>query len=187
LGGQLGRNWQFGRTVLGVEGDASWAHTRARTTLALNDPFGLVTQALTYTTQIDWMASLRARAGYTWDRLLVYGTGGVALIGGRINSSFVLNNPIPLIVFPNPGFSGTTTASSSFTKVGWTIGAGLEWAFNDKWSLAGEYRYSYFGRRTFTLASPDPSGQLGFTPITTSMRLATDQATLRLNYRFGGR
>ena len=56
LGGQIGTNWQWGGFVLGAEGDASWAGMDG----------------------VDWLASGRLRGGFAIDRLLVYGTGGVA-------------------------------------------------------------------------------------------------------------
>ena len=122
----------------------------------------------------------------TWDRVLVYATGGAAFAGGRVNSTFTLTNPIPGIFFPIP-FAGTTVASSSFTDVGWTVGGGIEWAFADNWSIAGEYRYADYGSHSVTFANTDPAGpaSLGIVPATVSRRLTTDQATLRLNYRFG--
>jgi outer membrane immunogenic protein len=185
-GGQLGYNWQVGSFVFGFEGDASWAHVRAGTAFAPVDPFGFQTLNGTYTTNIDWTASLRARAGFAWDRLLIYATGGAAFARWDVGSTFTLVNPTPGIIVPVPGASGTTAAGASFTDAGWTIGGGLEWAFANNWSLAGEYRHSRYRGHTITLASTDPSGTLGFPPLTTNVRLTTDQATLRLNYRFGG-
>jgi outer membrane immunogenic protein len=184
-GGQLGYNWQIGSNfLLGFEGDASWTRVRASGTFSPVDPSGLVTLSGTYTTEIDWTASLRARAGVTWDRLLVYATGGAALANWKAGSTFTLVNPTPGIFAPIPA-SGTTAASSTFTDLGWTIGGGFEWAFADNWSVAGEYRHSRFGSHTITLANTDPSGIILTTPLTTNVRLTTDQATLRLNYRFG--
>lgn len=54
-GGQLGYNWQAGRLVYGIEADVS------------------VTDMA-----VDWLASVRGRAGFLLDdRLLAYGTAGV--------------------------------------------------------------------------------------------------------------
>ena len=96
-----------------------------------------------------------------------------------------MNTPIAGIIFPIPS-SGTTAATSSFTRVGWTIGGGFEWAFDRNWSLGGEYRYSDYGSRAITLANTDPAGpgSLGIVPQSVGARLRTDEATLRLNYRF---
>lgn len=184
-GGQVGYNWQIGSFLVGFEGDASWNNLRIGIVQNVADPFFIATLTGTYTTQIDWTASLRARVGVTFDRVLLYATGGAAFVGGRFNSAFTLVTPVPGIVFPVNNASGSTAASSTFSDVGWTVGGGIEWAFADRWSLAGEYRYSDYGRQGVTFANTDPSGQLGIVPIRTTQRLTTDQATLRLNYRFG--
>lgn len=83
---------------------------------------------------------------------------------------------------------GTTFANSPFNAIGWTVRAGIEWAFSDKWSLAGEFRYSDFGSRNVTLANTDPAAPangLGIVAQTVNVRATTEQATLRLNYRLG--
>jgi outer membrane immunogenic protein len=186
-GGQIGYNWQFSNFLIGFETDASWTRVRAGAAVTVIDPFAIQTLTGTTTAQIDWTASLRARVGVTFDRVLLYATGGAALAGGRVNSSFTMTNPIPGIFFPIP-FSGTNTSSENFTRLGWTVGGGLEWAFDRNWSLAGEYRYSHYGTRSVRLANTDPAflvDGLGIVSQNVNMRLRTDEATLRLNYRFG--
>jgi outer membrane immunogenic protein len=185
-GGQVGYNWQVSNWVFGFEADASWNRVRPSVTVVPIDPGGFQTLTGTTTAQIDWTASLRARGGVSFDRLLVYATGGLAVAGGKVNSSFTLANPITGIFFPIP-FAGTTTASENFTRLGWTIGGGLEYAFDRNWSVAGEYRYSDYGRRGVTLANTDPAAPgdgLGIVGQNVGMRLRTDEATLRVNYRF---
>ena len=66
-GGQAGTNWQFGRAVIGVEGDFG------RKGGASLDPG----QAG------SWEGSARGRAGIASDQLLIYGTGGAAFGSGR--------------------------------------------------------------------------------------------------------
>lgn len=185
-GGQVGYNWQVSNFVLGVEADANWNRVRPSATAIPIDPFSFQTLTGTATAQIDWTVSLRGRVGVAFDRLLVYATGGGVVAGGKDSSSFTLANPITGITFPTP-FAGTTFANSNFTRLGWTVGGGLEYAFDRNWSIAGEYRYSDFGRRTVTLANTDPAAAtdgLGILAQRVDMRLRTDEATLRLNYRF---
>ena len=185
-GGQIGYNWQVSNNfVFGLEADANWNCVRPSLGFNVPDPFLTQTLVGTYTTEIDWTSSFRGRVGMAFDRLLVYATGGAAIAGGRVNSSFTLNTPITGIIFPIPS-SGTTFASSNFTRLGWTVGGGLEYAFTNNWSIAGEYRYADFGSRSVTVANTDPAGfaSLGIFGQTISTRLRTDEATLRLNYRF---
>jgi outer membrane immunogenic protein len=74
----------------------------------------------------DWQYSLRARMGYAFDRTLLYGTAGLAVTNAYID--------IPVIPI-----------SINDRMVGWTVGAGVEHAFTDRWSARLEYRYSDYG------------------------------------------
>jgi outer membrane immunogenic protein len=187
IGGlQMGANWQSGNYVYGFESDISGASLRGDgSTFSLVDP---ANQTLTgrYSTRIDWLSSFRGRLGVAWDRILFYGTGGVAVVQGRVDSTFTLTNANANILFPVPA-SGTTTGRDSFTRVGWTAGGGIEWAVNNAWSVAGEYRHSHFGRTHVVLANTDPSGVVLTTPVAVNTRLTLDQVTLRVNYKYGAR
>lgn len=116
LGGvQAGYNWQLSRNwVFGVEGDISGTDMN-------NNAFA----------HIDYLGTLRARVGYTWDRAMLYGTGGLAW-----NRSSLL------------GFHDTDT--------GYALGLGLEWAFAPNWSTKLEYMYYNFDNVT-TLGDTDVS------------------------------
>jgi outer membrane immunogenic protein len=77
-------------------------------------------------TASNWLGTLRARFGYAWDRVLVYGTAGGA--GANVQTSL---NGLP--VQTNPEF-------------GWTVGAGMEWAFADNWTAKVEYLFVDLGK-----------------------------------------
>ena len=91
--------------------------------------------------------SVRARAGYAFGRLLPYVTGGVAF--GSFNSDAQLFG-----VDLDGATSFAASGANSATRVGWTLGAGLEYAINNHWSLRAEYRYTDFGHLAI---STDPS------------------------------
>jgi outer membrane immunogenic protein len=188
-GGQIGYNWQVKQFVFGVEADAIGTDLRG-STASNSRTFGPplfavpVTQTVTVNFgNIDWMASFRGRAGFAVDRALFYVTGGAAVAGIGGSSTTVVNGP-GISIPP-----GTFTASNggSTTRWGWTVGGGIEWAFNNNWSVAGEYRHTDFGNRgiTFNIPSGLAAGPI-FATGTSSSRLTVDQATARLNYRFGG-
>ena len=67
----------------------------------------------------------------------------------------------------------------SETRVGWTVGAGVEWAVWENWSVKLEYYYLDFGSRTVTFNDP----QLGAANISVSQRIS--EVKLGVNYRFG--
>ncbi len=68
---------------------------------------------------IDWVGSARGLAGYTFDRLMIYGTGGVAFGNTQIDGLLGSNNR---------------------TETGWTVGGGLEYLWSDSAILHAEYR-----------------------------------------------
>jgi outer membrane immunogenic protein len=186
-GGQIGYNWQINQFVLGVEADAVGSGLNASTASASRS-FGAPIFSTTVTQmvavdlgRIDWMASFRGRVGVAVDRALFYVTGGAAVaeIGG--STTTVTNGPG--ISLPPGSFSATNGGTA--TLWGWTFGGGIEWAFATQWSVAGEFRHSDFGNRSTAFTVPDGLGTVFATGMTSS-RLTVDQATARLNFRFGG-
>jgi outer membrane immunogenic protein len=118
-GGHVGYNYQFGQFVAGLEGDVNGAGYGASNT------FG----GVGYSTSEYINGSVRGRLGVAWDRALIYATGGAAF--GDFTNSF-----------------GTATGTNSLntTRVGWTVGGGVEYALDNNWSLRAEYRYTDYGR-----------------------------------------
>ncbi len=110
-GGTAGYNFQFGRTVLGVEGDIDWSGLNGSST-SPGCPAGC-------SASDSWLSTVRGRVGYAFDRVMPYVTGGLAV--GDIRAAA-------------PGFSGGDT-----TNAGWTVGAGLEVALPGNWSAKAEY------------------------------------------------
>jgi outer membrane immunogenic protein len=120
-GGTVGANYQFwGGAVLGVEADWDWSNLNGTSSIGGCGP-GCETKA-------DWLSTVRGRAGWAFDRVLLYGTGGVAFA------------PI------QTGFSGGPFQST--TQVGWTAGAGIEFAFAPNWTAKAEYLYADLGNVT---------------------------------------
>jgi outer membrane immunogenic protein len=178
IGGlQAGYNWQTGRIVFGIEGDASGSSLRKTSVLNTVFPAGgnvFAGQPLNVTTTIknDWLATLRPRLGVTFDRTLAYVTGGVA-VGGV--SYFQANNWVSTL--PS---NVTDVGAVSATKWGWTVGGGLAHAFNDKWSVRGEYLYTDLG--SVSVVTQTFVGGPAFPPANTF----THTANLRTNtVRFG--
>jgi len=68
-GGQIGANWQINALVLGIEGDFDWTGLKGS---------GHDSLANTINTNTQWTSTVTGRIGAAFDRLLVYGKGGVA-------------------------------------------------------------------------------------------------------------
>lgn len=132
-GGHIGYNYQINQFVLGLEGDVQGANFR-------NNIVGPFT-GTAYYTNVPIQGSVRGRLGFAWDRTLFYVTGGAAF--ADVDHSY---------------YGGLVTAGLPFgyfnrssARVGWTVGAGVEYALSNNWSVRGEYRYSDFGSSTDTV------------------------------------
>jgi outer membrane immunogenic protein len=188
-GGQIGYNWQVNQFVLGVEADAVGSGLKGSSATAsrtIGAPIFAVPVTQTVTVDfghVEWMASFRGRAGFAVNQALFYVTGGgaVAEFGG--STTTVVNGP----GISTPAGTFVATNGGSTTRWGWTVGGGIEWAFNQNWSVAGEYRHTDFGSRAtnFDIPSGLAGGPIFFTG-TSSSRLTVEQATFRVNYRFEG-
>jgi len=135
-GGQVGCNWQSGTLVLGLEGDFDSFRSNPQfnnntNTLADGAAFS-VAQSLT----TNFLATVRPRIGIAADRNLAYITGGIAFTNISYAETYTDSNGPP-----GPG-AGTATASQSL--VGWTAGAGWEYAFADHWTVRAEYLIAGF-------------------------------------------
>ena len=105
VGGTLGANYQTGDYVVGIEGDGEWTNLHGNSGSTCGDIAAVVSPPVSCQTQSQWLATVRGRVGYAFDRFLVYGTAGAAF--GNVQTG--LNPP--------------STFDSS-TEAGWTIGAG---------------------------------------------------------------
>jgi outer membrane immunogenic protein len=144
LGGQIGCDYQFASNwVLGIEGAASGGDIGGKTTFVTP---GIAGDTATFKDTTDFLSSVTARAGFAWDRWMLYGKGGVGFVNDRYNvaDAFVSYN-----------FDGVET------RLGWTAGVGVEWALWDDWSVKLEYDYYDFGTRNVTFIEQSgafPSG-----------------------------
>jgi outer membrane immunogenic protein len=148
FGGTIGYNVQFSTAVFGVEGDIAWSSIKGS-----SSPAGCAGPCETSNT---WLGTARGRLGYAFDRFLPYVTAGAAF--GEIKGTF------------------GTGASFTDTKVGWTAGLGMEYAFLGNWSAKLEYLYVDLGKVTCTAACS------GVTPI--DVTFTSNIVRAGVNYKF---
>jgi outer membrane immunogenic protein len=113
--------------------------------------------------ELNYFGTARARIGYAADRVLWYATGGVAWGTNEVGASLAA-----------PGLFLAGTASD--THVGWTVGAGVEWALVDNWTAKVEYLYLDLGNASY-LGGPAAGGF--------NVDLTAHTVKVGLNYRFG--
>jgi outer membrane immunogenic protein len=159
LGGlQAGFDYQFAPNwVLGIEGQVSWSNIDGSTSYAA--PIGG-----TFSNDLNWLSSVTGRLGFTaGSNWLIYGKGGVAWA----DFDHTINDTLTPV-----------SATIGDTKVGWTAGAGIEYAFAPGWSGKIEYQYYDFGSDTYTFPLAPASA------FEVDNNIHTIKAGL--NWRFGG-
>jgi len=175
-GGQIGFNWQFAPSwLVGIEADFNSFNEKLSLSRTGTTTIGPAT--VTNSLSTNWLATVRGRIGVTFDRLLLYVTGGAAFTD--LNYSQVYSD--------GAAPPGAGSSSKKSTKTGWTVGGGGEWALSDRWTVKAEYLYVQFdGQNTTTLLCAGGCGTFSqnLTGVTGDLRVHI--ARIGLNYRFGG-
>jgi outer membrane immunogenic protein len=161
-GGQIGFNYTaWPHIVVGIEADLSAANIKA--SISKTTVNGTAVQD----SKLDWLATVRGRAGYAFNEWLVYATGGAAWVHAK-----VVNTQVATFL---GGVPPGTTESVSETSMGWTIGGGVEVGIARNWTAKLDYLYLDFGNNTHAL--------------TIFNRVSVDHLTMNvvrlgLNYKF---
>lgn len=156
-GVQAGYNWQMDQYVVGLETDIQASGLKGEVSGSLNNFIDAKAG-----TKVSWFGTTRVRLGYTpVDRFLVYATGGVAY--GKVKSYAEINGD---------------GISASKTKVGYTVGAGAEYAITNNVTIKSEYLFTDLGKMNLF----DISGQ----DFNASAEAKVQFHTVRvgLNYKF---
>lgn len=139
ISANAGYNFQpLDNVVVGVEADLHYtigSHTDTVSQISLTGYQQLKTMP-------GVMASLRGRLGFTFDRTLIYATGGMAF--GSPTTKYIIGPSVIL----------TGAVPSQFNSVGWTggyvLGAGIEQALMQRLSIKAEALYYNLNSRDFT-------------------------------------
>jgi len=102
-GGQIGYNWQFnGNWLLGVETDFQGANLQSGSTVSpvpLSPTAGggfALNSSEFMNRELNWFGTVRGRLGLTFDRLLIYGTGGGRIWPGEgVGEQYLLREHYP--------------------------------------------------------------------------------------------
>ena len=132
FGGTLGAQIQSSHVVLGFESDIDWANLKGSSNVSPTVAGGLL-GLVSATTNIDWVATARARVGYAFDNVLVYGTGGLAVLGAKTSLSLV----------PGGAACGAilTGCAGASRQIGAALGGGVEYGLTPNLSAKLEYLY----------------------------------------------
>jgi outer membrane immunogenic protein len=154
VGGQIGYRWQTGPVVFGVEAQGNWADISG-------DNISQQFFDQRNRSKIDAFGLFTGQIGYAFNNVLLYAKGGAAVTDNKYTVSLV-----------GTGFS----ASTSDTRWGGVVGAGVEYGFAPNWSLGFEYDHLFMDRQDYTFGGVQQD----------SIKQDVDLFTARLNYKFGG-
>jgi len=170
-GAQIGYNWQIDQFVLGFEADIDYSDMGGGGQIVTTVPT-FANGVFRASSDINWLATLRARAGVAFDRTLIYATGGLAV--GGVEDSFR---------WGYPSLGTTYNGSNSGTEWGWVAGGGIEYALTDRFILGGEVMYFDLGSTTVPGVA-----SAAFAPAGTSVSASFDHngviARARASYKF---
>jgi len=185
-GGQVGYNWQVQNWLVGFEADIQG--TDEKGSRSFTCPAGFCSPAIVgalfipsapigvfaMDQKIEWFGTVRARGGIlVTPRVLLYATGGLAY--GEVRTAESINNTATLQAF-----------STNDTRVGWTVGAGVEGAIGGNWTAKLEYLYMDLGRTSGSFLTTFPALGGGTIASNYSSRITDNILRVGVNYRFGG-
>ena len=181
-GFQGGFNWQMGAVVFGLEGDVNWIGNDSKRGFV---NYGYTFNSKDYLYSLDgsqqsnMLGSIRGRLGWSFDRAMLYVTGGAAFRNAGSND----------VIYAYDKSSGallaTYSANSDRSNVGWSLGGGLEWAFTNNVSMKIEYLHSQFNRDNGVYLTPTSTNRENLYAFRNdSGRDSVDVMRFGINYRF---
>ena len=140
VGGRGGYDWQMGRLLLGIVGELAFVdHVDSVSAFSTTPAF------YTFTRELEWLGGVRARAGFGGERVLLYGTGGLAW--GGLDHSFATSNAVNTFVETEEGMAW-----------GYQVGAGLDFKFGGRWTAGAEYLWtSLADEERYTVRAQGPA------------------------------
>ena len=165
-GGQIGYNWQAENMVYGFDADVGLINGNGTNTcLAFSGNFNSANCKVSPHTTGTFTGRVGTTIG-SYGRALLYAKGGLAWTNDRVG---VTNN--------NPLADGFATATTNSTRIGATVGGGIEYAMTANWTARFEYDFLSFENRNVT--TPPIYG------IDLSASQTVHEAKVGVNYKFG--
>jgi len=140
-GGEIGYDYQLGKWVFGVEGNAGWTNAHG----AQPCPTGFF-----YNCEFNatWLSAFTTRIGYAyWDRVLPYVKGGAVI--GQDRAQLVCDTNSRSTIIP---LNGCPSRSDSNVRAGWTVGGGAEFGLAQNVSVKSEVMYFDLGSDRYNIA-----------------------------------
>lgn len=171
---EAGYNWLLGKSwLLGLETDLEALHLSNNSNSgALPYPsFPADTFVAGAYVNSNWLFTLRPRIGYLVNHCLFYATAGLGVT--QLHSNFYFTDTDAAL----------ESGSIDTTKVGPTLGAGVEFELSQKWSFKAEYLYVYFNNTNATETGSNLTVNYPQQVFNYSTNLRTSILRVGVNYR----
>jgi outer membrane immunogenic protein len=159
LGGVgAGCNLQAQQWIYGIEGDINWGHISGSQTtngppglnsyqtgpnFGTSGHFGAFAAQANEQVSLNWLSTIRARAGFAvTERLALFATGGLAIGGIHDSGAVALTAGAEAELW---------SGSNSTVKVGGVVGGEAEWVLTDRWTAKAEYLWFDLGNANHPL------------------------------------
>ncbi|WP_102958699.1 outer membrane protein [Mangrovicella endophytica] len=163
----VGYDWQVNNWVFGAVADINYIDASSSTDFTAGGADFSVDN------DIDYFGTVRGRLGYAFDRVLVYGTGGLAYAGVDNDAS-------------TPATPGVTyNTDNDEADFGYSVGGGVEVLATQNISFGVEYLYTNLGSNDSSVtAVDDATGAELFTVDSDNDDLDFHTVWAKASYRF---
>jgi len=128
VGLRIGYNYALGNDfVAGVEANVDGS--------TINGSTACVSNTANCSYRVRYLSAINGRLGYAQDRFLFTASAGLAYANIKYKT------------MPYTGYTGTATGHSSSNMMGWTIGAGVDYAVTDRIIMSAGYKYYNFNKK----------------------------------------
>lgn len=172
-GGQIGANYQIGQFVIGGEWDFDWAANN-------NNNIGVIVPGvgtIAITNNDRWITTVAARFGWAINNWLIYGKAGGGWVG---SNNFTVTNLTTGASFSCGAAFNNFNCNNS--TGGWLVGAGVEYAVTNNWTVKVEYDYLGLENRSFAVPATAPF--LAGDTFTTNHNRNVQMVKVGFNYLF---
>ena len=186
-GAQVGYNFQSGSIVYGLEADINGLGNSNGSSRTFSYGTGITPPEGVFRVQglgdPGVFGTVRARLGFAADRALFYVTGGLAWASGG-------NDPAisywASTTNPPTGDANVIWRRGGASGIGWTLGAGIEYAISNNWTIRGEYLYVDLGNEDNTWTCTARLGSCAGLNFTGRADVNFNVLRVGVNYKFGG-
>ncbi|WP_224000031.1 outer membrane beta-barrel protein [Aureimonas sp. SA4125] len=177
-GGHIGYDYQMGNFVIGAVADLNYIDAEANTSYTL--PTATGTQTFGADQEINYVGTVRAKAGYAMDRFMVYATGGLAYadIENSYNGGGTYTDGL--------GNAYDVSARTDNDDIGYAVGGGFDVLATQNVSFGLEYLYTDLGESSVDVDYTPVAGGLGGASFSTDSNndLTYHSVMAKASYRF---